>query len=400
MQEAVPLMRDAKAKSHQGTSKERYPLEKDPEVVVVESRGGGIIDEEVVAVHIDEIGDEQQLEEGQSVMSSRKRAVFAIVIVLACIAIVVGVFAWMDAQAKQAEADRQFNDAVAEHVATYEEEYEALKPIYDAGAVDNEAADTTAKVSYLERDSQTTGGMLVEKAYADEAADSDDANIEASNLEEGQKAPDTVEQLADKFVGLENLRARIEADQDAFKLANGELYNYDELLGKIDSTTGGIQTHVVETWEAELAAANIDPNAEGVTEEQLNENIAKLEALAAQMEAIAPKLGLVPDAAEQANEQVQELNAKIAEVQSTVATTKEVQSTKYNTMKQEREAAEAQANNGKGNWWDRLDAPDFDPYTELPAWDGSYDLTDNINHKPNSGDWFYDIGTGEWIRIP
>lgn len=68
-------------------------------------------------------------------------------------------------------------------------------------------------------------------------------------------------------------------------------------------------------------------------------------------------------------------------------------------MKQEREAAEAQAN-GKGNWWGRLDAPDFDPYTELPAWDGSADVNGNWNHKPNSGDWFYDIGTGEWIRIP
>lgn len=399
MQEAVPSMRDAKAKSQEGMSKERLSLEKDPEVAVVESRGGRIIDDEVVVVRIDEIGDEQQLEESELGMSSRKRAVFAIVAVLACIAIAVGVFAWMDAQAKQAEADRQFNDAVAEHVATYEEEYEALKPVYDAEAVDDAAADAAAKASYLERDSQATGGMLVEKAYADEAADSDDANVEAINLEEGQKAPDTVEQLADKFVGLEDLRARIEADRDAFKLANGELYNYDELLGKIDSTTGGIQTHVVETWEAELAAANIDPNAEGVTEEQLNENIAKLEALAAQMEAIAPKLGLVSDAAEQANEQVRELNAKIAEVQSTVASTKEAQSTKYNTMKQEREAAEAQAN-GKGNWWGRLDAPDFDPYTELPAWDGSADVNGNWNHKPNSGDWFYDIGTGEWIRIP
>ena len=399
MQEAVPSMRDAKAKSQEGMSKERLSLEKDPEVAVVDSRGGRIIDDEVVVVRIDEIGDEQQLEESELGMSSRKRAVFAIVAVLACIAIAVGVFAWMDAQAKQAEADRQFNDAVAEHVATYEEEYEALKPVYDAEAVDDAAADAAAKASYLERDSQATGGMLVEKAYADEAADSDDANVEAINLEEGQKAPDTVEQLADKFVGLEDLRARIEADRDAFKLANGELYNYDELLGKIDSTTGGIQTHVVETWEAELAAANIDPNAEGVTEEQLNENIAKLEALAAQMEAIAPKLGLVSDAAEQANEQVRELNAKIAEVQSTVASTKEAQSTKYNTMKQEREAAEAQAN-GKGNWWGRLDAPDFDPYTELPAWDGSADVNGNWNHKPNSGDWFYDIGTGEWIRIP
>lgn len=238
MQEAVPSMRDAKAKSQEGMSKERFPLEKDPEVAVVESRGGGIIDDEVVVVRIDEIGDEQQLEESELGMSSRKRAVFAIVAVLACIAIAVGVFAWMDAQAKQAEADRQFNDAVAEHVATYEEEYEALKPVYDAEAVDDAAADAAAKASYLERDSQTTGGMLVEKAYADEAADSDDANVEAINLEEGQKVPDTVEQLADKFVGLEDLRARIEADRDAFKLANGELYNYDELLARLTAPPG------------------------------------------------------------------------------------------------------------------------------------------------------------------
>lgn len=395
MRESVALKGDAKAKNRESAGKEEHIAEKDSEVVVVEPKSEGIVDDEVVEAFIDEGGDERQPEEGLSGTSHRKRVVLAAVIVMACIVIAAGAFAWLDAQAKQAEADRQFNDAVAEHVAAYEEEYEALKPVYDAETVDDAAADTTAKASYLEHDSQTTGGMLVEKAYADDTADSNGANVEAVNLEEGQKVPDTVEQLADKFVGLGDLRARIEADKDAFKLANGELYNYDDLLGKIDSTTGGIQTHVVEIWEAELAAADIDPNAEGVTEEQLSESIAKLEALAAQMEAVAPKLGLMSDAVDQTNEQVQELNAKIVEVQSAAASAKEAQSAKYNTMKQEREA---QA--GKGDWRDRLNADDFDPYTELPAWDGSADFSPDWNHTPGSGDWFYDIGTGEWIRIP
>lgn len=392
-------------------------LEVDEEIVAVEPE----VDDDVTIGPDGDEGAEAEAEAkadaAKNSKNQRQVALYAVIIAVVVAAIAVAAFVWMDAQAKQAEADRQFNEAVVEHVTTYEEEYEALKPVYDVEVVDGDAAtpedtevadetaDTTTKVNDAVPAEKNIGVLPVEKAYADEAVgDAEVVDEQPTDQEVAQEVvPDTIEQLADKFVGLQDLRARIEADQDAFKLADGQLYNYDELLGKIDDTNNGIQEHVVETWEAEFAAANIDPNVEGVTEDELNANIAKLEALAAQMEVIAPKIGLNTDDLANTTKQVQQMNAKITEVQQNAAAAKEAQAAKSNTLKEEREAQEAAAaqssSSSKGNWWDRLDAPDFDPYTELPAWDGSWNLNENWNHTPSSGDWFYNIGTGEWIRI-